>query len=51
MQLTRFILAGALAAVLAVGGAAVAFAADAPSNRGWSTPIGTADEFAERAVE
>ena len=51
MQLTRFILAGVLAAVLAVGGAAVAFAADAPSNRGWSTPFGTAAEVAERSAE
>lgn len=51
MQLTRFVLAAALAAVLAVGGAAVAFAADAPSNRGWSTPIGSADEFAERSAQ
>lgn len=50
MQLTRYVLAGALAVALAIGGATVAFAADAPgSNRGWSTPIGAADEFADRS--
>ncbi|GAA3233218.1 hypothetical protein GCM10017691_28650 [Pseudonocardia petroleophila] len=49
MQLTRYVLAGALAMALAIGGATVAFAADAPGNRGWSAPVGAADEFADRS--
>lgn len=53
MPLTRYVLAGALAAVLAVGGAlggaAVALADDAPANRGWTAPVGAADEYDERS--
>lgn len=49
MQLTRYVLAGALAAVLAIGGAAVALASDAPSNRGWTAPVGAAEQYADRS--
>ncbi len=45
-SVTTFILVGATAAVLALGGAAVA-SADEPANRGWNTPVGQADEFAQ----
>lgn len=43
-----FILVCAMAAALAVGGASAASASQ-PTNRGWSTPIGAADEFAQRS--
>jgi uncharacterized membrane protein len=52
MQITRCVLAGALAVLLAAGvsvGVAGAAEADSPANRGWSTPVGAADEFADRS--
>jgi hypothetical protein len=45
-SVTTFILVGATVAALALGGAAVA-SADEPTNRGWNTPAGAADEFAQ----
>jgi hypothetical protein len=50
MQNTRsvatIILVGATALALALGGAAAASAGE-PANRGWNTPAGQADEFAQ----
>lgn len=48
-SVTTFILVGAMAAALAVGGATVASASSEPMNRGWSTPAGAADEFDQRS--
>jgi len=47
-SVTAFILVGLLTAALAVVGASAAFA-DGPANRGWTAPVGAADEFADQS--
>lgn len=42
-----FLLAGATAVALGPGCAPVTYASDDPANRGWSAPVGHADEFAQ----
>lgn len=52
MQITRYVLAGTLAVLLAAGvsvGVAGAAEADIQGNRGWTAPVGAADEFADRS--
>ncbi|WP_300008862.1 hypothetical protein [Pseudonocardia sp.] len=49
-SVTTFILVGAMVAALALGGAAAASAGE-PTNRGWNTPAGQADEFAQVAED
>lgn len=52
MHITRYVLAGALAVLLAAGvsvGVAGAAEADGPANRGWTAPVGAADQFADRS--
>lgn len=48
MQITRYVLAGALAVLLAVGVSVGVAGADTPANRGWTAPLGAGDEFAGR---
>lgn len=45
MQITRYVLAGALALLIAVGVSVGVAGADTPSNRGWTAPVGAADAF------
>lgn len=48
-SVTTFILVGATIAALALGGAAAS--ADEPANRGWTAPVGQADEFAQASED
>lgn len=49
-SVTTFILVGATVVALALGGAAAA-SADEPANRGWNSPAGQADEFAQASED
>lgn len=48
MQNTRSIIVFVAVVALGLGAAGVATAAPEPTNRGWSTPVGAAEELDQR---